>query len=129
MQLSTGTLNTPSSRVVKDSTPSWRQILMCIDFGIGESWRNRNFIVLLFCLFESDSWPRKNKNKTSKLGESSPTFIFAAVNLDPIVIEKIWTDGESWPNDFVEKVNRGEDLRWVGSRCPLMHALSKIVTH
>ena len=27
------------------------------------------------------------------------------------------------PNDFVEKVNRGEDLRWVGSRCPLMRAL------
>ena len=23
---------------------------------------------------------------------------------------------------FVEKVNRGEDLRWVGSRCPLTHA-------
>ena len=26
------------------------------------------------------------------------------------------------PYDFIEKVNRGEDLRWVGSRCPLMHA-------
>ena len=58
--------------------------------------------------------------KTNQLGESSPNFI---LNLDPIVIEKRWTDGESCLNDFVEKVNRGEDLRWVGSRCPLMHAL------
>ena len=57
-------------------------------------------------------------------GESSPNSIFAAVNLDLIVIEKRWTDGESWPNDFVEKVNRGEDLRWVGLiRCPLTRAL------
>ena len=40
------------------------------------------------------------------------------MNRDPIALEKRWTDGESWPNDFVEKVNRGEDLRWVGSRCP-----------
>ena len=45
------------------------------------------------------------------------------MNLDPIVLEKRWNDGESWPNDFVEKVNRGEDLRSVGSRCPLTHAL------
>ena len=56
-------------------------------------------------------------------GESLPNFIFAVVNLDPIVLEKRWTDGESWPYDFVEKVNRGEDLRWVGSRLPLTHAL------
>ena len=48
----------------------------------------------------------------------SPNFIFTAVNLDPIVKEKRWTDDESWPNDFVEKVKRGEDLRWVGSTCP-----------
>ena len=60
--------------------------------------------------------------KTNQLGESSPNFIFAVVNLDPIILEKRWIDGESWTNDFVEKVNRGEDLRWVGSRCPLTHA-------
>ena len=60
--------------------------------------------------------------KTNQLGESSPNFIFAAVNLDLIIIEKRWTDGESWDNDFVEKVIRGEDLRWVGSRCPLTRA-------
>ena len=57
------------------------------------------------------------------LGESSPNFIFAVVNLDPIVLETGRTDGKSLPNDFVEKVNRCEDLRWVGSRCPLTHAL------
>ena len=61
--------------------------------------------------------------KTNQLGESSPNFIFAEANLDPIILEKRWIDGESWPNNFVEKVNRGEDLRWVGSRCPLKRAI------
>ena len=61
--------------------------------------------------------------KTNRLGESSPNFIFAAVNLDPNILEKRWIDGVSWPNDFVEKVNRGEDLRWVGSRLSLTRAL------
>ena len=60
--------------------------------------------------------------KTNQLGESSPDFIFAVVNLDPIILEKRSIYGESWPNNFVEKVNRGEDLRWVGSRCTLTHA-------
>ena len=60
----------------------------------------------------------------NQLGESLPNFICAVVNLDPIVLEKRWTDGESWPYDFVVKVNRGEDLRWVGSRWPLTHALN-----
>ena len=60
---------------------------------------------------------------TNQLGESSPNFILAVVNLDPIILEKKWIDGESWPNDFVEKVNKGEDLRWVSPRCPLTHAL------
>ena len=62
--------------------------------------------------------------KSNQLGESSPNLIFAVVNLDPIILVKRWIDGESWPNDFVEKVNRGEDLRWVGSRCPLTRALN-----
>ena len=53
---------------------------------------------------------------------NEPNFIFAVVNLDPIVLEKRWTDDESWPNDFVEKVNRDEDLRWVGSRYPFTRA-------
>ena len=46
--------------------------------------------------------------KTRYLGESSPNFIFAAVYLDPIVLEKRWTDGESSPNVFIEKGER----RW-----------------
>ena len=66
--------------------------------------------------------------KANQVGESSPNFIFAVVNLDLIILEKRWIDGESLPNDFVEKVNRGEDLRWVGSRCPLTHALTKLCT-
>ena len=91
----------------------------------GESWTKERFILLLFCLFESESWPRKKRNQ---FGESSPSFIFAAVNLDPLVKEKRWSDGESWPNDFVEEVNRGEDLRWVSSRCTLTRALSLSLT-
>ena len=70
MQPSMGTLNSPSSRVVKDSTPSRRRILKYINFGIGESspilflemvnlnlitfearWTNVPFIVLVFSLF------------------------------------------------------------------------------
>ena len=78
--------------------------------------------VLLFYYFLSLK-VNLDLEKTNQLGESSPNFIFAVVNLDPIILEKRWIDGESWPNDFVEKVNRGEDLRWVGSTCPLMHAL------
>ena len=140
MQLSMANLNSPSSRIVKDATPFRHRILRCINLGNGESSPNNfldvvnlylikfkerwilnemHFILLLFCLFESESLPKI----INQLGESSPNFIFAGVNLDPIVFEKRWTNGESWPNDFVEKVNRGEDLRWVGSRCPLMHAL------
>ena len=63
-----------------------------------------------------------NLEKINQLGESSTNFIFAAVNLDPIILENRWTEGKSWPNDFVGNVNRGEDLRWVGSRCPLTRA-------
>ena len=147
MQPSMANLNSPSSRIVKDATPFRRRILRCINFGNGESspnnfldevnlylikfkerWilneraLNYSFIILLF---ESESLPKK----INHLGESSPNFIFAGVNLDPIVFEKRWTDGESWPNDFVEKVNRGEDLRWVGSRCPLTHALNTCVEY
>ena len=65
--------------------------------------------------------------KTNQLGESSPIFIFAVVNLDPIILEKRCINGKSWPNDVVEKVNRGEELRWVGSRCLLTCALTLIL--
>ena len=142
MQPSMGTLNSPSSRVVKDSTASRSRILMCINFGIGESSPNlflnmmnlypgkiRSTVNLertSVLLFYYCAYLKVNLDleKTNQLGESSPNLIFATVNLDPIVIEKRWTDGESWPNNFVEKVNRGEDLRWVGSRCPLTRALT-----
>ena len=46
--------------------------------------------------------------KTNQFGESSSIFIFAVVNLDPIIWEKRWIDGESWPSDFCWK---GEQ-RW-----------------
>ena len=140
MQPSMGTLNSPSSRVVKDSTPSRRRILRYINFGIGESspilflgmvnfhliifetwWilNERALYVLSFSLFESEFCPRKNKSAWWIFTQ----FYFAVVNFDPIILERRWIDGESWPNDFVENVNRGKDLRWVGSRCPLMRAL------
>ena len=41
MQPSMANLNSPSSRVVKDSTPFRRRILRCINFGNGESSSNQ----------------------------------------------------------------------------------------
>ena len=134
MQPSMGTLNSPSSRVVKDLTPSQRRILKYVNFGIGESspiifldmvnlhliiyeaWRILNECAFYYFLYFKVNL---DLEKTNQLGESSPNFIFVVVNLDPIILEMRWIGGESWPNDFDEKVNRGEDLRWVGSRCPL----------
>ena len=98
-------------------------------FGHGESspnniWIMVNFELTCIFLFYYFLYLKVNLDlgKTNQLGESSPNFIFAVVNLDPIILEERWIDGESWSNDFVEKVNRCEDLRWVGSRCPLMYA-------
>ena len=104
-------------------------ILTYFIFGHGESslnnfWSMVNLertCVLLFYYFLCLK-ANLDLEKTNQLGESSPNFIFAMVNLDLIILEKRWIDGESWPNDFVEKVNGGEDLRWVGSRWPLTHA-------
>ena len=99
-------------------------------FGYGESSPNNigsmlnleRMCVLLFYYF---LYLKVNLDleKTNQLSESSPNFIFAVVNLDPIILEMRWINGESWPNDFDEKVNRGVDLSWVGSRCPLTRAL------
>ena len=140
MQPSMGTLNSPSSRVIKDLTPSRRWILRYVHFVIGksspilflnmmnlhlkifEAWwilSERAFYCFIIFFIWKWSWPRKN----NQLGESSPNFIFAVVKLEPIILEKRWLDGESWPNNFIGKVNRGEDMRWVGSRCPLTCAL------
>ena len=100
MQRSMGTLSSPSSRFVKDSTPSRRQISGCINFGIGESSPNLflnmvnlylvRFVKLVFYHFIIFFYLKVNLhlNKTNQLGESSLNFIFAAVNLDPIAIEK-----------------------------------------
>ena len=113
MQPSMGTLNLPSSRVVKDSTASQCRILRCINFGIGESSPNLflnivNLYLVKFVarvnlertgllLFYYFVYLKVNFNlgKTNQLCESSPNFIFVVVNLDPIVIEKMVTDGES----------------------------------
>ena len=112
MQPSMGTLNSPSSRVVKDSTPSRHQIWRCINFGIGESSPNivlnrLNFYLVKFeaqrilneraleCLihfvylkvnppFLPPSGDSEPRKK-NQLDKSSPNFIFAAVNLDSIV--------------------------------------------
>ena len=95
-------------------------------FGRGESlpnniWSTVNLERTCVLLFYYILYLKVNLDieKTNRLGESSPNFIFAAMNLGPIILEKRWINGESWPNDFVEKVNRGEDLWWVGSKCPL----------
>ena len=110
-------------------------ILTYFTFGHEESSLNdiwsmvnleRTFVLLFYyflCLKAN-----VDVGKINQLGESSPNFIFAVVNLDPIILENRWIDGESWPNDFVEKVNRGEVLRWVGPRCPLTHALTLFLT-
>ena len=111
-------------------------ILTYFIFGHGESslnniWSMMNLertCVLLFYYFLCLK-ANLDLEKTNQLGKSSPNFIFAMVNLDPIILEKSWIDGESWPNNFVEKVNRGEDLRWVGSRCPLTRALNKTISN
>ena len=123
---------------VEDSTPSWHWIL---SFGIDESWPNIFLDVVNLHLIVFKAWWILNEcicfivlllfylkvnldlEKTNHVGESSPNFIFVVVNLDPIVLEERWNDGESWPNNFVVKVNRGEDSKWVGSRCPLMSAI------
>ena len=109
---------------------SRHQILRCLNFGIGESlpnlfldmmnlpheiWSIVNLEwmgIFLFCYFvylESESWTRKNKSAWWIFIQ-----FFAAVNLDPNFIEK-YLD----LTILLKKVNRGEDLRWVGSRCPL----------
>ena len=85
-------------------------------FGHGESspnniWSMVNLERTCILLFYYFLYFKVNLDleKTNHLGESSPNFIFAVVNLDPIILEMRWIDGESWPNNFDEKVNR----RWI----------------
>ena len=69
----------------------------------GESWTNVRFIVLLFPLFESESWPRKNK---------SAWWIFTQL---------YFRGGESWLNYFWKEVNWWWILTkrfcWKGDAC------------
>ena len=107
MQPSMGTLNSPSSRIVKDLTPSRRRILRCINFDICESSSNlflkhgeslpskiRSTVNLertgVFFLFYYFIYLKVNLDleKTNQLGESSLNLIFAAVNLDPFFYRK-----------------------------------------
>ena len=57
MQPSMANLNSPSSRIVKDATPFRRRILMCINFGNGESSPN-NFldVVNLYLIKFKERW-------------------------------------------------------------------------
>ena len=133
MQPSMGILNSPSSRIVKDSTPSRRRILRYINFifGHGESspnniWSMANLewtCILLFYYFLCLKVNLDLEKNKSVWWIFTQLFFSRRWILTHLLKKKRWTDSESWPNDFVEKVNRGEDLRWVGSRCPLMHAL------
>ena len=78
MQPSMGTLNSPSSRVIKDSTPSQRQILRYINFGIGES------SIILFLdmvnLHLINIWSMVNLERTCVL--LFYYFLYFKVNLD-----------------------------------------------
>ena len=126
MQLSMDTLNSSSSRVVKDSASSRHRILRCINFGIGESSPNlflnmMNLYLVKFeaqwilndLLFDYFVYLKVNldlERKNNQMGESSPNSIIAAVNLDPVVIEKAklmvnldltillkrWTEVKTW---------------------------------
>ena len=49
-------LYSPSSRVVKDSTPSRRRILRCINFGIGESSPNLFLDMVNLHLIIFEAW-------------------------------------------------------------------------
>ena len=79
MQPSMGTLNSPSLRVVKDSTPSRHQILRCINFGIGESSPNLvlNRLNLYLVKFEA-RWILKERALKCLI-----YFVYLKVNLDP----------------------------------------------
>ena len=57
-----GTLNSPSSRVVKDSTPSRQRILRCINFGIGESSPNLHLDIVNLYLMIFEAWWILNEN-------------------------------------------------------------------
>ena len=97
------------------------QIYFC-SWWIFKAWWTLNECMFYhFTIF----WTVVNLDLKYQLGESSPNYINAVMNLYLLLKEKRWTDDECWSNDFYEKVNRGEDLRRVSSRCQLMAAWYK----
>ena len=144
MQPSMANLNSPSSRVVKDSTPFRRRILRCKNFGKGESWPSL-FLdeVNLYLMKFRHRWILNERTFCSFIILFIWKWILtwnkwiSLVNLYLtlfsrwwILTQLFWKRGELMVNldltIFFEKVNRGEDLRWVGSRWPLTHALEPI---
>ena len=140
MQLSMGTLNSPSSRVVKDSTPSRRRILRCINFGIGESSPNL-FLNMHGEYLPRTIWGMVNLERTDV--SLFYYFLYLKVNLDlekqislvnlhPTLFSQRWIltqllqkKGERMVNLDLQFCWKGEQ-RWsfevVWLSCPLTHA-------
>ena len=106
MQPSMVNLNSPSSRVVKDSTPFRRRILRCKNFGNGESSPSLFLdVVNLYLTKFTKRWILHERAFYS--------FIYLKVNLDLKINASAWRiftqlyfrDGESWPNCFGKEVN------------------------
>ena len=85
----------------------------------GESWTNMRFTVLLFSLFESESWPRKNKSAWwifTKLyfhgGESRPNYLgkevnwWMMVNPDLTILLQRWTEVKTWGGEVQDALWR-----------------------
>ena len=106
MQPSMANLNSPLSRVVKDSTPSRRWILRCINFRIGESSHN----IFFGC---GESLPNKIQRILNKPAfYSFIIFSFESESFPKISKSASWFftqlyfhGGESWLNCFRKKVN------------------------
>ena len=109
MQPSMGTLNSPSSRVVKDSTPSWRRILRYINFEIGESSPILFLDMVNLHLIIFEAWWILNETCVLLFYY----FLYFKVNLDIAKNKSAWwiftqlyfCCDESWPNYFGNEVN------------------------
>ena len=127
MQSSMSILNSPSSRVVKDSTPSQHWILRYINFGVGESWPNllldmvnihlivfeawwnlneRMFYCSIIVFIWKSPWPRKNK---------SPWWIFTQLYFrgSESWLQLFWKRGAWWWILTHRFCWKGELQRWI----------------